>query len=519
MTPNLMNKRKTQLLALLSVIILIGMGMTVLMSPSEGEHSPYSLTLVDGEDRIKKVAVPPESPSCTVFEMELQSIFPGDTGVGEIQLEVINRTYFGGSMQDHWQFTFLGVTDGIYSIIGDQPVLVRLEVCFVEGIDCEKVTFTIGGHNLTSDEKNETHLSPREGSLSDVEYLTVYTGQDYDPFWEPSTYYDRQYHYLSYQNVYHITLWNLGTSTYDMWISDWEVWRDINENGVIDAGDQLNDYYASGDDNFDLEFETDLPSPYVVGEPISMPSLWSEELKVTVIATEGDDVPNGKYLIKITVDSEGEDCDFSDTLKLCVCDPTDNPDPCVIILHISQGWNLVSIGVELDDLGGDYTASAFASEINGQAGDDIIRYVVRWDGHGHESGEYEEYVVESGIGVDFPIDEGEGYYLYSTSPFEVEFFIVGDCPEDKTFDLLECWNLIGYRSMTPTDVGVWAQLIEDNYDGAPLISAIVKYDKDQDPAEYVAWYPGDPDDKFQVVPGEAYWIFSATQKEGAPYPA
>ena len=51
---------------------------------------------------------------------------------------------------------------------------------------------------------------------------------------------------------------------------------------------------------------------------------------------------------------------------------------------------------------------------------------------------------------DFPIERGEGYYLYSLSPFVNEFTIVGDCPDCETFDLLECWNLVGYESMVST---------------------------------------------------------------------
>ena len=125
----------------------------------------------------------------------------------------------------------------------------NLQVCFIEGLDCEKITFTIGGHNVTNEKKNETHLSPREGLSSDVEYLTVYTGQDYDPFWEPSTYYDRMTHFLSYQNEYHITLWNLGTFTYDIWISDWEVWRDGVESAL--GGRRVHRSADDGWDGFD----------------------------------------------------------------------------------------------------------------------------------------------------------------------------------------------------------------------------------------------------------------------------
>ena len=527
MSSTLMNKRKTQLLALVSVIILIGMGLTVLLSPTEADSHPYLLTLDDvpANGRIRNVAPGAPPDDCAVFQMTLERSSTGSSyGVEEVKLEVINKTYFN-SQKQHWSFTFLGVTDNTYELVDDTPVTVLLKVCFLldePTYECEKVTFTIGGHNLSTDKKNETHLSPRGGLFSDVEYLTVSTGLECDPFWEPSTYYDRQTHFYFTENEYHITLRNLGTSQTDIWISDWEIWRDVNENGIIDIGDHKNDYYNSGDLNFDLKFENYASVTIPVGQEIPMLSLQSEELKVTVTIGDWNEVPEGQYLIKIAVDASCNPCEYWDILKLCVCNPEDNPEPCVNIIYISEGWNLVSVGVEMDELGFTYKASHFAAEINGQAGEDIIKYVVRWHGNGYQPGEYEEYVVDSGIGVNFPIDEGEGYYLYSTSPFEVEFFIVGDCPKDKTFDLLECWNLIGYRSMTPVNVEVWAAQIEAHFGGMPFIQAIVRYDKDlNSPVPnpyYDAWYPGNPDGQFQVKQGEAYWIFSATDKYGAPFP-
>jgi len=221
------------------------------------------------------------------------------------------------------------------------------------------------------------------------------------------------------------------------------------------------------------------------------------------------------YSVDVWVEVTTEDCRHggSDRITIFFC-IENNPDPCLIIIDIRDGWNLVSIGVELDDLGGDYDAAAFAAEINAQAGEDIIKYVVRWN---VTSGEYEEYIVTSGIGVNFPINEGEGYYIYSISPFEVEFFIVGDCPQDKTFDLLECWNLIGYRSTETVSVEVWAQMIEDHFGPQLLIQAIVRYDNVL--KQYEAWYPGDGSSStFMVKPGEAYWIFAATEILEVPFP-
>jgi hypothetical protein len=225
----------------------------------------------------------------------------------------------------------------------------------------------------------------------------------------------------------------------------------------------------------------------------------------------------GWHNVTVWVEVYDDHCRYgaSDPVVIYFCEEY-NPDPCVLTIAIHEGWNLITIGVGLDELGANYTASQLAFAINEQAGEDIIKYVVMWEGSGQGAGKFTEYVVESDIGYDFPIEQGEGYYVYSLSPFVTEFTIVGDCPDCETFDLIECWNLVGYQSMTSVPVGEWAALIESFYDGQPFIQAIVKYDHFL--GDYVAWYPGDPVDLFYVIPGEAYWIFSATDRFGAPFP-
>jgi hypothetical protein len=193
-----------------------------------------------------------------------------------------------------------------------------------------------------------------------------------------------------------------------------------------------------------------------------------------------------------------------------------HPGPCDLTISLVRGWNLVSITVDLDSLGGDYTASVFAAEMNSQAGEDIVKYIVRWD---NSTAEFEEYVVDSAIGTDFPIEYGEAYYLYSLSPFDTIFHVVGDCPVYETIDLVECWNLIGWKSMESMNVGDWAAMIDHSY-GFPVVQAIVKYNEDYDGSgnEYIAWYPGMKVDLFELIPGEAYWIFVSTVVIEAPYP-
>jgi uncharacterized protein (TIGR03790 family) len=218
-----------------------------------------------------------------------------------------------------------------------------------------------------------------------------------------------------------------------------------------------------------------------------------------------------KVWVELTDDRELTCASPINTITFC---QEENPDPCVIVMNLGQGWNLISIGVMLDDLGGDYTASELAFAINAQAGEDVIKYVVRYN---PLNGLFEEYVVTTDIGLNFPIEFGQAYYVYSTSPFDAEFAIVGDCPENETFDLVECWNLIGWVSMSTMDVGEFADHVDAFGDGL-IVQAVVRFDHDQDPADYEAWYRGEPGDAFQVRPGEAYWVFSATDVAGIPYP-
>jgi len=193
-----------------------------------------------------------------------------------------------------------------------------------------------------------------------------------------------------------------------------------------------------------------------------------------------------------------------------------HPSVCDLTITLSPGWNLISITVKLDSLGGDYTASTFAAEMSSHIGEQIIKYIVRWDsGTGH----FVEYVVDTDVGTDFSIEYGEAYYLYSISPFESEFHIVGDCPVYETVDLTECWNLIGWMSMDSMDVGDFAEMI-DHHAGYLTVQAIVKYDDSYSQGEnqYILWCPGMDDDLFEMAPGEAYWVFVANDLIELPYP-
>jgi hypothetical protein len=199
-----------------------------------------------------------------------------------------------------------------------------------------------------------------------------------------------------------------------------------------------------------------------------------------------------------------EHCRWGEVIEEIWFCKAENPHPCVQTITIGEGWNLISFAVEMDSFSEiapeGYTASILAAEINSQAGDAIVKYIVRWDA---DAGEFNEYVVDSGIGWDFPINQGEGYYVFSVSPFEVDFVIVGDCAECEYFYLDVCWNLIGWNSWESMWVGEFEDLINAAA-GADVVQAIVRHDYDD---VYEPYYPGGDEFMFKMSADHAYWVF------------
>jgi hypothetical protein len=221
-----------------------------------------------------------------------------------------------------------------------------------------------------------------------------------------------------------------------------------------------------------------------------------------------DNGPVKVYIKLVVVD---EHCRYGEDINEIWFCKAENPHPCTQVITINQGWNLISIAVELDSLGGDYTASKLAAEINSQAGENIVKYIVRWN---KETGKFNEYVVDNAIGYDFAIEKGEGYYVYSLSPFEVDFVIVGDCAECEYIDLDVCWNLVGWDSMEWMWVGDFVDLVNDKA-GADVVQAVVRHVSDD---EYEAWYPGDDPQLFKLETNNAYWVFVAQPVSDIPLP-
>jgi len=507
----------TKMFTIVALSILILTAFTFMLAPNEAADSTYVLRLKDWESKIKLVGT--GGGDYVEFEMELYNNGMDDSSNHEVKLEIVNDTYSSGS--PHWDFTFTDADTGgdTYYVSSDgTKTTVTLRVTFLGTGGGERVTFTIIGRERVIGGswdlcRNHTHLSPRD-CYHGIEYLTVASTTDYNPFWEPSRCVDRKCHAIPCEE-YMMTIWNLGSEEDNLSITGVEVWLDVNENGVIDAGDTQNGY-------FNVTFEVvDTGLPYYLNDPIVLGSLESEELYVTVMP-EPEMVPVGYYLVEITVAS-ANDGTYVDALTSYM---SGNPAPCALTITICRGWNMISIGVGLDSLGVDYRASHLAAEINGQAGADIIKYVVKYNRTG-----FHEYVADAGVGDDFLIKKNEGYYLYSESPFCIDFTIVGDCPDCEKLDIIcDCWSLIGWASMETMNVGYdsypgandgFATNIEEAAPGdQPVVQAIIRYDRTSDPfdPQYEAWYPGLPNDLFLMEPGYAYWVFVATRVDGVAYP-
>jgi hypothetical protein len=216
-------------------------------------------------------------------------------------------------------------------------------------------------------------------------------------------------------------------------------------------------------------------------------------------------------MVQVKVVVWDEHCRYNEDIAYIWFCKTENPTPCEQVITINYGWNLISIYVGLNPLGGDYTASVLAGEINDQAGDNIVKYVVRWQGG--ESQMFDEYVVVHDVGNDFPINEGEGYYVWSISPFSIDFTIVGDCGGCEYISLGPCWNLVGWDNQNAMWVGEFAELI-DFYAGAPVTQAIVRHIGE---GMYQQWYPGNDPYMFKLRPGDAYWVFVSMGVEYIPF--
>ncbi|MCK4613359.1 MAG: hypothetical protein KAU14_01040 [Thermoplasmata archaeon] len=325
-------------LAVAAIATLVFMALSFMLAPNEGAYSAFVLKLKgeEDEDRIKGVGAAPGSH--VTYEMQLYNAGPDDGGTHEISLEVANAAYSDGSMESHWTFEFIDANDfdGKIAnyIVGPNIRTVRLMVTFQGNTGGEIVTFTIIGKESAVGDRtpddNYTHLSPKDGVASEIEYLTVYSTANYVPWWEPYTPTDREEYPLPEKDTYTITIRNLGASKDDLSISHWEVWQDVNGDGKINEDvDVLNE-------NFNVTFTTLEGAPFPLNEEISLDPGNGEELLAKVTPRlDNELVPVGHYMIKLTVYSKGGGSAHEDFLKARMSEIA-LPDFSIVTLDISK---------------------------------------------------------------------------------------------------------------------------------------------------------------------------------------
>jgi len=289
----------TKIMAVVALATLIFVALSLMMVPNEGKESPFDLMLKAGEPPTQYVG-PGEF---TTFNMELTRT-EDDTFDHYVELNIVDQTYGGGSNANNWNFEFTDrdEMDGdgsVYKFIGILTRDVTLEVTFLGTEAGETVTFTITGTEDKNEENgnNDTRLTTLEGSgtrglPTECEHLTVASTTDYNPFVEPTSCLDRENLDFTDEATFSVTLWNLGSQSDDIYISEAAVWQEL-------AGEDVKN------DNFDFEFEYTTGLNYTLGQKIPLDNGDFEEIKGKVIPTKDNEmIPEGEYYVQITVDSD-----------------------------------------------------------------------------------------------------------------------------------------------------------------------------------------------------------------------
>ncbi len=298
-----------KILAFVAIAMASIMILSFLLVPHEGAASDFIIQRKDGQDRIEYSN---DAPGSTVeFELEIASIGDGDSWDHEIVLQIVNITYAGSSSATHWEFDFLDAktdTNSTYEANHDESTPVTLEVTFLGSKGGEIVSFTIIG---LEDGANSTYLANQSTRATDQEFLTVVSATEYIPYWEPQSASDREEHKLPNEDTFGITVMNLGSESDTILVTGWEVWQDLNGDGVIDEGsDTQNDFFS-------ILFEKGSGGEYLLNESIDLSSGDMEELVIRVTPEQDNTkIPPGNYLIKIKVASANGEIVYESVLKI-----------------------------------------------------------------------------------------------------------------------------------------------------------------------------------------------------------
>jgi hypothetical protein len=159
-------------------------------------------------------------------------------------------------------------------------------------------------------------------------------------------------------------------------------------------------------------------------------------------------------------------------------------------LNLNEGWNLISIPL----INNSFTAESFASAI----GNSNVKYILK---RNSTMGIYQGYIVGFGGNRDnFDIRPDIGYFVYSVN--QTTFSISGGLPKNRSINLVEGWNLIGWTSLnTSTATKAFVEPLGDK------VRYVTKRNNVTGEYQtYVAGFSGIQGD-FAVEPGHGYFVY------------
>jgi serine-aspartate repeat-containing protein C/D/E len=163
-----------------------------------------------------------------------------------------------------------------------------------------------------------------------------------------------------------------------------------------------------------------------------------------------------------------------------------SPDPQMNFV-LKAGWNMWSAPIKVNGL----TAKSLLNAI-GSSGLMVVKL-------NKTSGKYEGYVTGDPVKFNFPILQGQGYYIWATAG--TSFVLTGLLTPPTSVELKAGWNIIGYSQLKPT---MASEVMKKVSGTSPLI--IVSLDTNT--GKYKGYVTGDPAKfDFLVTPGKAYFIW------------
>ncbi|MFY9605547.1 MAG: SdrD B-like domain-containing protein, partial [Thermoplasmata archaeon] len=162
-----------------------------------------------------------------------------------------------------------------------------------------------------------------------------------------------------------------------------------------------------------------------------------------------------------------------------------SPDPQMNFV-LQQGWNMWSCPMKVTGL----KASSLLSTI-GPNGLMVVKL-------NKTSGRYEGYVANDPVKFDFPIVQGEGYYIWSNAG--TSFKLMGLLTSSTSVALKDGWNIVGYTQLKP----ILASEVLKKIGGSALMIVTL----DSHTGKYKGYVAGDPAKfDFLVTPGKSYFIW------------